>query len=122
MVWPTLYGGDVLSTLSSTMSANGSALPPLPVLSVLLPGTGSASVAVTVTELSNGPGAPIVAVTVMGSFAPGARLGIVHGRAEQFVLLTVWMDRFDGVSATCTFVAVDGPALATTSVYVMVCP
>src|SRR5215217_2417380 len=111
MVWPTLYGAGVLSTLSSTTSANGSALPPLPVLSVLLPGTGSASVAVTVTELLNGPGVLIVAVTVMVSFAPDARLAMVHGSAEQFVLLTVWMVRFDGVSATCTFVAVDGPAL-----------
>ena len=116
MVWPTEYGPPVSRVLSTITSAEGMALPPLPVLSVLLPGTGSASVALALAELLNGPGAEMVAVTVMVASAPAARLAIRHGRAAQPPPLTVTMARFVGTSVTLTFVAVDGPALATKSV------
>src|SRR5258706_440483 len=74
---------------------------------------GSLSVAATVALLLNAPGALIEAVTVMVAFAPEARLAMVQGRAAHPPPVTLVMVRFDGVSVTCTFVAVDGPALAT---------
>jgi hypothetical protein len=40
----------------------------------------------------------------------------VQGNAEQFVLLTVWMVRFDGVSLTTMLFASDGPLFVTVSV------
>src|SRR5260370_1448060 len=91
------------------------AVPPLPVLSVLLAGFGSDSVADTVALLSNEPDALIVAVKVMGTLAPEARLAMVQGRAAQPPPVTLVMVRCVGVSVTWIFVAVDGPALATTS-------
>ena len=65
-----------------------------------LAGFGSGSVAETVAELSNAPAAVIVAVTLMVTFAPEARLAIVHGSAAQPPPLTVVMLRFVGVSVT----------------------
>src|SRR5436190_308056 len=96
--------------------SEAAAVPPLPVLSVLLPGFGSVSVAVAVALLSNAPGAMIVAVTVMTVFAPEARLAMMHGENDVQAPLTFVMVRFAGVSVTLMFVAVDGPALATVSV------
>src|SRR5436309_15473560 len=98
----------IVSVLTIETSAEAAAVPPLPVLSVLLAGTGSGSVAETVALLSNDPAAVIVAVTLMVAFAPEARLAIVHGSAAQPPPLTFVMLRFDGVSVTCTFVAVSG--------------
>src|SRR6266498_2039574 len=88
------------------------AVPPLPVLSVLFEVSGSVSSAETLALLSNAPGAVIVAVTVIVTFAPEASDAIVHGSAAQPPPLTFVIDRFVGVSVTWTFVAVDGPALA----------
>src|SRR5213075_2330552 len=107
------YGAAVFSALSIATSADAEAVPLLPVESVLLPGIGSNSVALTVVLLSNVPVVVIVAVTVIVSVTPLARDGIVHGSAEQFVLLTLVMLRCVGVSVTRTFVAVDGPLLVT---------
>lgn len=81
------------------------ALPPLPALSALFDGEGSNSAAVAVAELSNAPGALIVADTLMVVFATGARLAIVQGRAEQPEPETAVMVRFAGVSLTWMFVA-----------------
>src|SRR6476619_5835959 len=106
MLWPTEYGRCVVSVLTTDTSADAAALPPLPVLSVLLPGTGSDSFAATVAVLSNAPAALIVAVTVIVAFAPTPRLAMVHGSAAQPPPLTLVMVRFVGVSVTCTFVAV----------------
>src|SRR5947209_3648156 len=100
----------------SETSAEAAAVPPLPVESVLFAVFGSGSSAVAVALLSNVPEALIVAVTVMEVFAPEVRLAIVHGRAEQPDPLTLVMVRLAGVSVTWIDVAVDGPALATTSV------
>src|SRR5216684_300104 len=113
MVWPMVNGPAVVSVLTTETSADRVAVPPLPVLSVLLPTFGSGSVADTVALLSKAPTAVIVAVTLIVVLAPEARLGIVQGRAEQPPPLTLVMVRFVGVSVTCTLVAVDGPALAT---------
>src|SRR5258706_104335 len=92
------------------------AVPPLPVLSALLPLFGSGSVADTVALLSNAPDALIVAVTLMVTLAPEARLAMVQGSAAHPPPLTLVMVRCVGVSVTWTLVAVDGPALATTMV------
>src|ERR1043166_724701 len=116
MVCPALKGPAVISVLTIETSADGAAVPPLLTLSVLLPGTGSGSVAETVAVLSKDPAAVIVAVTLIVTFAPEARDAIVHGSAAQPPPLTLVMERFDGVSVTCTFVAVEGPALATNKV------
>src|SRR5437588_823512 len=97
-------------------SADAAAVPPLPMLSVLFELSGSGSVAETVALLSNEPAALIVAMTLMVAFAPEARLAIVHGSAAQPPPLTFVMLRFVGVSVTCTLLAVDGPAFATTIV------
>src|SRR5438046_15848 len=102
-----------------TSSAAATAVPPLPVLSVLFDGFGSSSVAAAVALLSNAPAAVIVAVTLMVTFAPEARLAIVHGRAAQPPPLTLVIVRFVGVSVTWVLVAVDGPALATKRVSVI---
>src|SRR5438128_528044 len=115
MVWPTEKGPGVVSVFTTETSAEVPASPPLPVLSVLLPGFGSDSVAETVAVLSKAPTALMVAVTLMVALAPEARLEMVQGSATQAPLPLV-MVRFDGVSVTLTFVAVDGPALAMKSV------
>src|SRR5438309_2221850 len=116
MLWPAVNGPTVVSVFTIDTSADGAAVPPLPVVSVLLVVFGSGSVAETVALLSNAPAAVIVAVTVIVVFAPAARLAIVHGSAAQPPPVTFVMVRFVGVSVTCTFVAIDGPAFATTSV------
>src|SRR5438270_10164172 len=76
-------GPAVVNVLTIETSADAAAVPPLPVLSVLLPLFGSGSFAETVALLSNTPAAGMVAVTVMVVFAPKPRLAIVHGRAAQ---------------------------------------
>src|SRR4051812_35151775 len=115
MVWPTVNGPAVTSVLTTETSAEAPVRPPLPMLSVLLPGFGSGSVAETVALLSNDPGAVMVAVTLMVVFAPEARLAMVQGSATQAPVTLVIL-RFAGVSVTLMFVAVDGPALAMKSV------
>src|SRR5258706_177539 len=98
MLWPAWNGPAVTSGFTSDTSADGAALPPLPVLSVLLPGFGSDSVAVSVAVLSKAPAAMIVAVTVIVALDPEVRLASVHGSAEQPPPVTFVMLRFDGVS------------------------
>ena len=100
----------MFNVLTVDTSAEAAAVPPLPVLSVLFPGTGSCSAAVAVAELSNAPAWSIVAVTLIDAVAPEAIDGIVHGNALQPAPLTVVMVRFVGVSVTRTLVAADGPA------------
>ncbi len=68
-----------------------------------------------VAVLSNTPAALIVAVTVMLTDPPGAMLATVQGNAAQPPPDTFVMVRLLGVSVIWTLVAVDGPALATTS-------
>src|SRR3954453_6286439 len=117
MDWPARNGPAVVNVLTIETSAEGVAEPPLPVLSVLLPGSGSVSAPVAVALLSNAPAALIVAVTVMTVFAPLASEAMVHGNGtEEPRPVTLLMVRFDGVSVTLMLVAVDGPALATVSV------
>src|SRR5687768_5887103 len=112
MVWPGENGPAVISDLAIDTSADGAALPPLPLLSVLFEVFGSNSSAFALALLSNAPAASIVAVTVIDALAPEAIEAMVHGNAAQPAPLTLVMVRFDGVSVTCTFVAVDGPAFA----------
>src|SRR5436190_1489206 len=100
MLWPALNGAAVVSVFTIETSADAAAVPPLPVLSVLLTGAGSGSVAATVAVLSNEPAAVIVAVTVIVTFAPEARLPMLQGSAAQPPPLTLVMLRFDGVSVT----------------------
>src|SRR5207302_1564643 len=116
MLWLTVKGPLVVSVFTIDTSAEAAARPPLPLLSVLFEESGSGSFAETVELLSNEPAALIVAVTLMVAFAPEARLAIVHGSAAQPPPVTLVMLRFVGVSVTCTFVAVAGPALATNRV------
>src|SRR5204862_4280888 len=112
-----MNGPAVVNVLTIETSADAAAVPPLPLLSELLFVFGSVSVAETVVLLSNAPAALIVAVTVSATFAPELMLGIVQGNgSEQPPPLRFVSVRFVGVSVTCTFVAVDGPALATVSV------
>src|SRR5947209_19000177 len=118
MLWPIVYGAAVVNVLTIDTSADAAAVPPLPMLSVLLVTFGSGSLAETFAVLSNEPAALIVAVTVMVTFDPTPRVAIVHGSALQPPPVTFVMARFVGVSLTCTLVAIDGPAFATTSVYV----
>src|ERR1041385_2974883 len=104
----------VVNVLTISRSADATAVPPLPVLSVLLPLFGSNSVALTVAELSNEPVATIFAVTVMFALGPLASEPMLHGKgSEQPPPDTLVMLRFVGVSATVTFVAVDGPWFVT---------
>ena len=114
-LWFVEYGPAVVNVLMIDTSADAAAVPPLPVLSVLLPPFGSGSVAAAVALLSNAPAAVIVVVTVMVAFAPDARLEMVHGSDPQ-APLTLVMVRLVAVSETWMFVAVDGPALAMKSV------
>ena len=116
MVWPGVKGPRVVSVFTSETSTEAAAFPPLPVLSVLFDRFGSNSAAVAVALLSNAPAAMIVAVTLMVTLAPTARLGTVHGRAEQPAPVTFVMVMFVGVSVTWMLVAIEVPALATTRV------
>src|SRR5436190_1625443 len=116
MDWRAVNGPLVVNVLTTEMSAEAAAVPPLPLLSVLLPGFGSDSVPDAVALLSNAPVALIVAVTVMTVFAPEARLAMTHGANDVQAPLTFVIVRFAGVSVTLMFVAVDGPAFATVSV------
>src|SRR5260221_7570492 len=70
-------------SLCGGSSEVGSAVLPLPVLSVLFARFGSDSAGVAVAVLSNAPAAVIVAVTVIVVFAPEARLAMVQGKAAQ---------------------------------------
>src|SRR3954454_14332961 len=117
MDWPTTKGPGVMSVFVTCRSAVLEAPPKLFVLSVLFPRLGSDSVAETVALLSKRPMSVMVAVTVMVTFAPLASEGIVQGSAAQPPPLTFVKLRWKGVSVTRMLVAVDGPALATTSVY-----
>ena len=110
---PARYGPSVVSLVAVETSAAASAVPPLPALSVPFAGSGSCSAAVAVARLSNAPAWSMVAVTSMVAPAPEATVGIVHGRAVQPAPVTPVMVRFVGVSVTSTWVAADGPALAT---------
>ena len=76
----------------------------------------------TVAKLPNTPALLMVAVTVMVSVAPGARVGIVHGKSAQPAPSTAVIARFVGVSFTITPLACDGPALATAMLYCTCCP
>src|SRR5258706_5559517 len=116
MDWPALYGPAVVSVFTIETSAEATAVPPLPVLSVLFERLGSVSAGVAVALLSKAPAALIVAVTLMVVLAPEASEAIVHGKAAQPLPLTFVMLRFVWVSVTWMFVAVDGPAFATRSV------
>src|SRR5687767_15101496 len=124
--------GAACSTVSRTPSPSVSpeatpAVPPLPVLSVLLEGSLSMSLArcVAVALLSNAPAALMVATTVIVRFdaGVGVRPGTsVQGKAVHPAPLTLVMVRFVGVSVTSTNNATPGPVLETTSVYVIDCP
>src|SRR5258706_359454 len=116
MVWPLVKGPAVVRVFTTDTSAEAAAVPPLPVLSELLFVFGSGSVADTVAVLSKAPTALIVAVTLMVRLAAGAGGEVGQGSGAPPPSQTLVMVRLDGVSVTCTFVAVDGPALATTSV------
>src|SRR5260221_450499 len=99
---------SVFTTETSTRTA----VPPLPALSVLLARFESVSAGVGVALLSKAPPAAVVVVTL----APAARLGMVHGRAEQPPPVTFVIVMFVGVSVTWMLVAIEVPALATTRV------
>ena len=73
----------ILDMLTIATSAESTAVPPLPVLSVLFDGFGSGWAAVAVAVLSKAPAALIVAVTLIVVFAPEASEAIVHGSDEQ---------------------------------------
>ena len=108
----------MFNVLTVDTSAEPAAVPPLPELSVLFPGFGSDSAAAAVAELSNGPAASTVAITLIDAIVPEAIDGIVHGNAVQPAPLTPVMVRFVGVSVTRTLVAADGPAFDAVTVYV----
>src|SRR4029079_19816603 len=97
---PSVKGPAVVSVFTIETSAEAAALPPLPVLSVLLARFGSGSVAVTVALLSNVPAAMIVAVTVIVVFAPDARLELVQGNGAHTPPVTFVIVRLVGVSVT----------------------
>src|SRR5947209_18199927 len=99
MDWPIVKGPEVVSVLTTETSAETPVRPPLPLLSVLFPVFGSGSFAEAVALLSNAPAALIVAVTLMITFAPEARVAIVHGSDAQAPLTPV-MVRLVGVSVT----------------------
>src|SRR5438128_2155552 len=98
MDWPLVKGPVVVSVFTTETSAEAAAVPPLPVLSVLLPGFGSDSVAETVDVLSKEPAALMVAVTLMPTRPPYDLVAMVQGSAAQPPPLTLVMVRFDGVS------------------------
>src|SRR5260370_947746 len=100
MVWPAVNGPEVTRVLTSETSAAGSALPPLPVMSVLLEGFGSVSAGVAVALLSffstDLAAAEMFTVTLPAAL-PMSR---VHGRAAQPPPDTFVMVKFVGVSVT----------------------
>src|SRR5258706_15845834 len=98
MISPTVKGPAVVSVLTTDTSADAPVRPPLPVLSVLLPGFGSGCVAETVALLSKEPGELIVAVTVVVGFPPAGMLAVGQGRGAQPPPGTLGMGRFGGVS------------------------
>src|SRR5258708_3160293 len=100
MVWPAVNGPEGTRVLTSETSAGGAGVPPLLLLSVLLEGFGSVSGGVAVALLSKAPAALIVAVTLMVTFAPEARLAIVHGSAAHPPPDTFVMVMLVGVSVT----------------------
>src|SRR5258708_651749 len=116
MISPAVNGPEVTRVFTSETSAEAAAVPPLPVLSVLLARFGSDSAAVAVAVLSNAPAALIVAVTLIVVLAPEARLAMAQGKAAQPPPVTFVMVMFVGESVTWMLVAVEGPALATTRV------
>src|SRR5438309_2251873 len=116
MLWPTMNGPQVVRVFTTDTSAAAARRTVSDVKSVVLGLSGSGWVAETVELLSNEPAALMVAVTVMAALAPTPRVAMVHGSATHPPPLTLVMVRFVGVSVTWTFVAVDGPAFATTSV------
>src|SRR5258708_6279097 len=100
MVWPAVNGPGVTRVLPRGTSAEAPVVPPLPVLSVLFAVFGSGSSPEAVALLSKAPAAVIVAVTVIVTFAPEARLAMVQGNAAQPPPVTLVTVRFDGVSVT----------------------
>src|ERR1044071_6068657 len=121
-VLPIEYGPEEVNDFTMETSADGPAVPLLPASSVLSVVSGSGSTASTVATLSKAPSALMVAVTLMTVSAPVARLGMVQGKPEQPLPVTLVMERFDGVSVTWMEVAVEGPALWMVSEYVKVSP
>src|SRR5262245_13370088 len=116
MMSPFRYGPGVTKVLTTARSAESTALPPLPVLSVLFAVFGSGCAAVAVALLSKAPAALIVAVTKICVLPPEPSEAIVHGNDEQPLPLTFVMVRLLGVSVTWMLVAVWGPALETVRV------
>src|SRR5262245_15858792 len=112
------------SLLSTARSAAGAAVTVVGSVSVLLPGTGSLSAALTDAVLLRFPARGGASTTiVMTGAAPTARLGRVHVTTPaasphaQPVPPALWKTTPAGsVSATETAEAGAGPALATTSV------
>src|SRR4051812_49602048 len=103
MLWPAKKGPEVTSVLTTETSADDVAVPPLPVVSVLLPGTGSDSVPFALAVLSNAAAALIVAGTKKVAVAPTPSGGVRHRSAAQPPPLTVVMGRVEGVSGTWKF-------------------
>src|SRR5258708_37814122 len=96
MVWPAVNGPEVTRVFTSETSAEAPVVPPLPVLSVLFAVFGSGSSPEAVALLSKAPAAVIVAVTVIVTFAPEARLAMVHGNAAQPPPVTVRKSGVEG--------------------------
>jgi hypothetical protein len=115
MDWPAKNGPLVSSVFVTDMSADGPALPPLPLLSVLLAVFGSVSAPLAEAMLSNAPAATIVAVRLIVAMPGNGRFAIVHGSATH-APVTLVIDRFDGASVTLTAVAGAGPPLVMTIV------
>src|SRR5258708_39417295 len=78
MLSPAVNGPEEARVFTRETSAEGAAVPPLPVLSVLLGRFGSDSAGVAVAVLSNAPAALIVAVKI------GRAAG--RGRVEVWVV------------------------------------
>src|SRR5713101_2114519 len=97
MVWPAVNGPEVTRVLTNETSTDAPVVPPLPVLSVLFARFGSDSAGVAVALLSKAPAPVIVAVTVIVTFAPEARLAMVQGKAAQPPPVTFVMVIFVGV-------------------------
>src|SRR5260221_3007380 len=97
-------------SLCGGSSEVGSAVLPLPTLSVLFARFGSDSAGVAVAVLSNAPAAVIVAVTLMVTFAPEARLAMVQGKAAQPPPAPFGMVRVVGVAGAVVTAALHCPA------------
>src|SRR5258708_24325638 len=113
MAWSAVKGTEVMRVWWRESRGVVSGVPPLPVLSVLFARFVSNSAGVAVALLSNAPAAVILAVTVMVTFPPEARLAMGQGKAAQPPPVTFVMDMFVCGSVTWILVAVDEPALAT---------